>query len=176
MVCLMEKKIKTKLTESKIFKKILKKFKDWRADEVLILINELVLTNWNPNISRTKKKLISLDSFVGRIVTLNKEKDYQIGDIFKYLKDNRLNIEKNSSIRLGDFGYVRSYRKFLEIHNFSLYSSETGSSQKAFHFYRSEIKKIINLKKQLFIQQHGGLYCEACGLTLANMVKEEKLC
>ena len=164
----MEKKIKTKLTESKIFKKILKKFKDWRADEVLILINELVLTNWNPNISRTKKKLISLDSFVGRIVTLNKEKDYQIGDIFKYLKDNRLNIEKKilplDLARVSDALEELSKISY-EIHNFSLYSSEAkeGSSKKAFHFYRERNKKIINLKKQLFIQQHGGLYCEACG-------------
>lgn len=156
------------MIESKILKKAHSELILWRYDEFLVLLESLFASNWELDIDKTEDKLKKLNSYAQRVFDAKKKDRREIiaaaslladrkRQLLKEIDQKKLCIISNALLNLPELSI-----EALDFLTTSLGASE-GRSDRAFHFYRERNKKIINLKKQLFIQQHGGLYCEACG-------------
>ena len=156
------------MIEVNFFNSFLKKNTHWQADELIILLDAAISSNWKPQLEIVKEKLEDISEYKRGFIKLKEKTDYEIENALKFIKDNKNLIKRDfefSIVKKSASSLLQLTRVPQELRDFlsSSFLAKEGQSKISFHFFRERNKAIVNLKKDFFIQQHGGLYCEACG-------------
>lgn len=166
------------MLSNKYFKKILNTLHNWRADELIIIANEVLTNNSSPDIAFLQG-IISKLSLLQNKSKNSKTKTYQdIKNAIEVILNNKeqllssVNLKKlkrSSRAFISLIDIFDEYIKFEELYEKDFYE---GDKIFSYHFYRERNKKISSLKKNLFISKHGSLFCEACKFNFHNCYGE----
>ena len=166
------------MLSNKYFIKILNTFDDWRADELIIIINEVITNKSSPDIPFLENIIKRLNLLQNKPENIRTKTNQNITEVVKNIlinKDQLISsvdlkkIEKASRAFLRLTDIFDEYIKFEESYEKDFHE---GDKIFSYHFYRERNKKIASLKKNLFISKHGSLFCEACEFNFHNFYGE----
>ncbi len=155
------------MTNINIFREFQEKMPSWRADELIICMNEILQNKKDYNTSLIKIKLNHLNSFAKNFTLTEKKNESDIDNLLKLILENIDKIDdlkkkliKETSKAIDVLLNISD--EYYKFDDFSKKDFVEGDKKMAFHFYRERNSKLVRLKKDLFIEEHGQLFCEAC--------------
>lgn len=150
-----------------IFREFQEKLTNWRPDELIICMNEIIENKANYNTSLIKIKLKHLNNFAKNFTSIKKKNESDIDNLLKLIIENinKIDDPKKELIKEASKAIHTLINTSDEYYKFDDLLEKDfieGNKKMALHFYRERNTKLVRLKKDLFMKENGKLFCEAC--------------